>query len=50
MLKDKRITVRRSAIAIIKRHNAEKQACNWLSTYQFDTAWHKANLCQLNKN
>ncbi len=48
MLKDSRINVRKSAIAIIKRHNAQKQACNWLSTYDFDTTWHKANLCVIN--
>ena len=46
MMKDSRISVRRSAIAMIKRHNAEKQACNWLSTYDFDTTWHKARLCK----
>jgi len=45
MLKDDRITVRKSAVAMIKRHTAEKQACNWLSTYEFDTSWHKTALC-----
>lgn len=45
MLKDERNTVRKSAIAMIERHHAQKQACNWLSTYSFDTTWHKAALC-----
>ena len=45
MLKDERITVRKSAIKIIKRHNAQRQACNWLANYAFDTTWHQAKLC-----
>jgi len=49
MLQDNRITVRKAAVAMVKRHNAQKQACNWLSTYDFDTTWHKAALCRLSK-
>lgn len=48
MLQDERSTIRHSAVAIIKRHQAQKQACNWLSTYKFDTSWHKTTLCDVN--
>lgn len=35
-----------SAIAIIKRHKAERLACSWLSSYEFDTEKQRNMLCQ----
>ena len=35
-----------SAIAIIKRHNAERLACRWLNSYDFDTEKQKSMLCR----
>ncbi len=35
-----------SAIAIIKRHKAERLACRWLDSYDFDIEKQKSRLCQ----
>lgn len=45
MLKDDRMSIRQSAVNIIKRHNAQRQVCKWLASYKFDTVWHQTKLC-----
>jgi hypothetical protein len=41
--------IKYSAINIIKRHNAQRIACKWLRTYDFDTTWHQQQLCKKQK-
>jgi hypothetical protein len=49
MLQDDRVQIRKSAVSIVKRHNAERFVCKWIRTYSFDTTWQQKALCKLNK-
>lgn len=46
MLRQPNSTFAHSAVAIIKRHKAERVACRWLSSYDFDTEKQKNMLCR----
>jgi len=47
---DTRRKIRRSTLAIVKRHNAELLLCSWSSNYSFDTSWYDKALCQSKTN
>jgi len=46
-LADNQSKIRRSTLSIIKRHNAEKLACSWMSNYTFDTSWYQKKICEV---
>lgn len=46
MLLDHQPWVRRSAIKIIRRHNAEDRVCKWVRTYRDDTSRQQKALCK----
>ena len=46
MLREPSSPFAHSAIAIVKRHKAERLACSWMSNYNFDTEKQKSMLCQ----